>query len=59
VQLLTVPCYFVGAATYMTTAVLSDHFQMRGVFCVIFGTISVIGYGVLISPAADGVHYFG
>ena len=53
------PCYFVGAATYMTTAVLSDHFQMRGVFCVIFGTISVIGYGVLISPAADGVHYFG
>ncbi|CAM1509126.1 Fc.00g028650.m01.CDS01 [Cosmosporella sp. VM-42] len=59
VQLLTIPCYTVGAAAYMTTAILSDRMQRRGLFCVIFGTISVVGYAVLLSDAANGVHYFG
>ncbi|KAB5526397.1 major facilitator superfamily transporter [Coniochaeta sp. 2T2.1] len=59
VQLLTIPCYFLGAAAYMGVAYLSDHTQKRGLFCVIFGTISVVGYGILISPSAAGVHYFG
>lgn len=58
-QLLTVPCYFLGAAVYMTMAFLSDRTQKRGLFCAIFGSISVIGYGVLISPTSNGVHYFG
>lgn len=43
----------------MGIAVLSDRKQMRGVFCVIFGAISVVGYGVLISDSSAGVHYFG
>ncbi|KAI1769828.1 DNA-repair protein rad2 [Hypoxylon cercidicola] len=59
IQLLTIPCYFVGAATYMGIAFLSDHKQMRGMFCVIFGAISVVGYGVLLSDSSAGVHYFG
>ena len=59
VQLLTVPCYFLGAATYMTTAFLSDRTQRRGLFCVLFGTVSVIGYGILLADVASGVHYFG
>ncbi|KAB5542398.1 major facilitator superfamily transporter [Coniochaeta sp. 2T2.1] len=59
VQLLTIPCYFLGAAAYMGVAYLSDHTQKRGLFCVIFGTISIVGYGILISPSAAGVHYFG
>ncbi|KAK1959841.1 major facilitator superfamily transporter [Colletotrichum sublineola] len=59
VQLLTVPCYFLGAVVYMAMAFLSDRMQKRGMFCVIFGSISVIGYGVLISPTSNGVHYFG
>ncbi|KAH6896866.1 major facilitator superfamily domain-containing protein [Thelonectria olida] len=59
VQLLTVPCYFLGALAYMSTAYLSDKTQRRGVFCVIFGTISVIGYAILLSGAPSGVHYFG
>ncbi|KAG6297921.1 hypothetical protein E4U46_002240 [Claviceps purpurea] len=58
VQLLTIPCYFVGAATYMATAWLSDRLQMRGLFCVLFGSVSVIGYGVLLADASPGVHYF-
>lgn len=59
VQLLTIPCYFLGAAMYMSVAVLSDRFQRRGLFCVIFGTISVVGYGILMSNTPAGVHYFG
>jgi hypothetical protein len=59
VQLLTIPCYFVGALMYMTVAHLSDKTQKRGLFCVIFGTISLIGYAILISPVPSGVHYFG
>lgn len=59
VQLLTIPVYFLGAATYMSMAVLSDRLQRRAIFCVIFGFISVVGYGVLISNGSAGVHYFG
>ncbi|KAI1139216.1 DNA-repair protein rad2 [Hypoxylon sp. FL0543] len=59
IQLLTIPCYFVGAVTYMGIAYLSDHKQMRGMFAVIFGAISVVGYGVLLSDSSAGVHYFG
>lgn len=59
VQLLTIPCYFLGAACYMTTAWLSDRTQRRGVFCVIFAAIICVGYAVLISPVPAGVAYFG
>lgn len=59
VQLLTVPCYFLGAATYMTTAFLSDRLQRRGLFCAIFGTVSVVGYAVLLSDVPSGARYFG
>ncbi|PNY27354.1 transporter [Tolypocladium capitatum] len=58
VQLLTVPCYFLGAVAYMTTAFLSDRLQMRGMFCVVFGAMSVVGYAILLSGSATSVHYF-
>lgn len=59
VQLLTIPCYFLGATMYMSVAFLSDKTQKRGLFCVIFGTVSLLGYAILISKTAAGVHYFG
>lgn len=59
VQLLTIPCYFIGAAMYMAVAYLSDRIQKRGMFCVLFGTVSLVGYAMLISPTPAGVHYFG
>ncbi|KAI1087066.1 DNA-repair protein rad2 [Rostrohypoxylon terebratum] len=59
IQLLTIPCYFVGAVTYMGIAFLSDRMQMRAIFCIIFGAVSVVGYGVLLSDSPAGVHYFG
>lgn len=59
VQLLTIPCYFIGATMYMSVAWLSDRKQRRGIFCIIFGTISLVGYAILISDTPSGVHYFG
>ncbi|QUC20863.1 uncharacterized protein UV8b_05104 [Ustilaginoidea virens] len=58
VQLLTIPCYFFGAATFMGAAYLSDRLQQRGLFCVAFGTISVVGYAVLLADVAAPAHYF-
>ena len=43
----------------MTVAFLSDRLQRRGLFCVLFGAVSVVGYGVLLADAASGVRYFG
>ena len=59
VQALTIPCYCLGAITYMVAARLSDAHQKRGAYAVMFGAISVVGYGVLLSKASAGVHYFG
>jgi hypothetical protein len=38
---------------------LSDRFQRRGLFCVIFGTISIIGYAILLADVPSGARYFG
>ncbi|KAI4163565.1 MAG: hypothetical protein LQ342_002837 [Letrouitia transgressa] len=59
VQALTIPCYCLGAISYLVAARLSDTQQRRGMYTVIFGAISVVGYGVLISDSSIGVHYFG
>ncbi|KAL8850232.1 MAG: hypothetical protein Q9221_004831 [Calogaya cf. arnoldii] len=58
-QALTIPCYALGALSYVVIARLSDSQQKRGLYTVMFGVISVIGYGLLISNASQGVHYFG
>nr|PFH55532.1 hypothetical protein XA68_18110 [Ophiocordyceps unilateralis] len=47
-----------AAAAYMATAVISDRLQLRGVFCVVFGVISSVGYAVLLADAPPSVHYF-
>ena len=59
VQALTIPCYALGAIAYLIVAWVSDRTQRRGVFICIFAVISVVGYGILISDASSGVHYFG
>jgi MFS family permease len=58
VQALTIPCYTLGAIAYLIVAYLSDRYQQRGLFVVLFGIISIIGYALLISPVSNGVHYF-
>lgn len=59
VQALTVPCYALGATTYLLVARLSDRQQKRGLYTVIFGVVTVIGYAVLISDTSKGGHYAG
>lgn len=59
VQALTIPCYCLGAISYVVAARMSDSQQKRGLYSVAFGIISVIGYGILISDSSTGVHYFG
>ncbi len=59
VQGLTVPCYALGAISYLVVAKISDTQQRRGLYTVLFGAIAVVGYGLLISSAPSGVHYFG
>jgi len=59
VQLLTIPCYALGAITYMSAARFSDWKQTRGPVVVVFSFVSVIGYALLISDSTSGVHYAG
>ncbi|CAL3973279.1 unnamed protein product [Diplocarpon coronariae] len=57
-QLLTVPCYACGAIAYMIMAHLSDRTGRRAPFALIGGASSMIGYGILLSDAPAGAHYF-
>lgn len=59
VQVLTIPCYAIGAISYLIMARISDWSQKRGVYTVIFGIISIAGYAMLISDSSSGVHYAG
>jgi sugar phosphate permease len=59
VQVLTIPVYSLGAITYLGCAWLSDKQQRRGLYTCLLGTVSVVGYGLLISNTPAGVHLFG
>ena len=59
IQALTIPCYCLGAVAYLVVARVSDSQQRRGLYTVLFGFVSVIGYGILISDSSNGVRFFG
>ena len=59
VQVLTIPCYAVGAITYLVVAWVSDRQQRRGFYTVAFGGVSIVGYAMLISDSGAKVHYAG
>ena len=59
IQALTIPCYCLGAVGYLIVARISDNQQRRGLYSVLFGVVSVIGYGILLSNSSNGVRYFG
>jgi len=58
-QALTVPCYSLGAISYIFIAWVSDRTQQRGLYTAIFAAVSIIGYGLLISDTNSAVHYTG
>ncbi|KAL8721888.1 MAG: hypothetical protein Q9225_001524 [Loekoesia sp. 1 TL-2023] len=57
-QALTIPCYCLGALSYVVVARISDAQQRRGLYSVIFGVITIVGYGVLISNASMVRQFF-
>ncbi|KAI4627562.1 uncharacterized protein J4E87_004126 [Alternaria ethzedia] len=59
VQVLTIPCYALGAITYLVVARFSDKQQKRGFYSILLGVVSIVGYAMLISDASSGVHYAG
>ena len=59
VQVYTIPCYALGAITYLIVARISDHQQRRGLYAVLFGLVSIVGYALLMSDTSSGVHYAG
>jgi MFS family permease len=59
VQVLTIPCYALGAITYLVVARISDSQQKRGLYTVLLGAVSIIGYAMLLSDSSPGVHYAG
>ncbi|KIV81911.1 hypothetical protein PV11_04059 [Exophiala sideris] len=59
VQALTVPCYALGAITYLTVAYFSDRYQQRGLAVVPFCLVTIVGYIILMSDVSSGVRYFG
>ena len=59
IQALTIPCYGVGAISYLLVAYLSDRTQKRAVFPVVAGLVCTTGYAILVSAAPGGAKYFG
>lgn len=59
VQALTIPCYALGAISYLVAAWLSDRSQRRAFYVVLFGIICATGYAILVSTAPSGAKYFG
>jgi len=59
VQVLTIPCYALGAITYLVVAHFSDKQQKRGLYSVLLGVVSIVGYAMLISDSSSAVHYAG
>lgn len=52
------PCYVLGAVSYLVVAKISDMHQLRGLYQVGSAVVCIIGYGILIAPTSLAVHYF-
>ena len=47
-----------GAIVYMIIAWLSDRLQRRYIFVMVFGSITALGYVLILCPISAGVQYF-
>lgn len=55
-QLLTIPCYAVGALSYLVAAYLSDRSGYRGYFAVGGCVVACTGYAILLGTPRYGPH---
>ncbi|KAK9777095.1 putative Major facilitator superfamily domain-containing protein [Seiridium cardinale] len=58
VQLLTIDCYCLGAIIYLVVARKSDSQGRRGLYCIAFIIVSIVGYALLNADVSAGPHYF-
>ncbi|KAF8311067.1 high-affinity nicotinic acid transporter-like protein [Clavulina sp. PMI_390] len=58
VQVMTIPCYALGAITYLSVAWFADRTGRRASFIIFFTVIAMIGYIILLSTATPGADYF-
>ena len=59
VQVLTVPCYVLGAFVYFLAAWTSQATRKRAIFCILGCLISIVGHIMLIAGHGTGVPYAG
>ncbi|KAF2147616.1 MFS general substrate transporter [Myriangium duriaei CBS 260.36] len=57
-QYLIIPVYIVGGICFLVFAVLSDKFQIRGLFIVFANSFGILGYVLLICRTSEKVKYF-
>lgn len=57
-QALTVPCYALGAISYLVVAKFSDSHQSRGTYQVASLVVCIVGYGISMAQVSAPVHYF-
>ena len=58
-QALTIPVYALGTGAYLFVAWLSDRTQQRGIYSVVFGLVTLVGYAMLIANRSPAVSYTG
>lgn len=59
VQALTIPVYFVGFASYIICAWISDRMQQRGIFVIAGFCVCLVGYIFLIINKGLGLSFAG
>ncbi|KAJ6021328.1 high-affinity nicotinic acid transporter [Penicillium herquei] len=57
-QYLVIPVQMWGAIIYVAVAWLSDRLQRRYIFVMIFGSITALGYILILCPIPAGAQYF-
>jgi len=58
-QLMSVPPYILAAISTVLSGYLSDKYQRRGIFVVVFLTIGAIGFTLLLATNNVGANYTG
>jgi Major Facilitator Superfamily len=59
VQLLTIPCYSIGAITYLVISYLSDTQGKRAIYSCGCIVVSIVGYSLLLANISIAGHYVG
>ncbi|CEP60799.1 uncharacterized protein LALA0_S01e19218g [Lachancea lanzarotensis] len=57
-QYMSVPVYVLAATVFLSSAYLSDRFNLRGPFILGFNMVTIVGYILMLTVKSNGVKYF-